>query len=461
MRRGKCWRGCWLRRRADTGDAGQPLGVCVGQGLEVDLAAEIGVERGGVVGGDVILDGGGDSYHLVDVEVDTGKDVLAVVVVVEGGGKQVVVVGNSAVVAAEDVELGGDLAYGIDREAGGVVALDVVAGKAHIVLGSDAEIAVVVAGKEMEVLAGNLVDGGVDAAVAGAGDSIGVVSLDVAIDAEVEVLDGTEVETEGVEEVVVELHATEALAVEHADVGTQPMADVVLEVKAEVGNIAKAIEVEHGAGHIAETPVFLAKPGMGGGDDTGSGGEAFLLVLDEGVLDKDMLDAVGEGGLGSVEDDGGGPVGVEHVFVAKVGTLHLETVLGPGTLGIGGAEMLEEGYDGLAVRTEGSRLMVALVVALVIRLALMAARLLALVVLVRALGLALLGVVGAVLVGMFVTGLVHFLLTGLILLYGTLLGLLGHGCGAQESSGKGESNKKLVHNVLFIINFLFYFVLQR
>ena len=448
-----------------------PLGVCVGQGLEVDLAAEIGVERGGVVGGDVILDGGGDGYHLVDVEVDTGKDVLAVVVVAEGGGKQVVVAGNSAVVAAEEVEPGGDFAYGIDREAGGVVALDIVAGKAHVVLGSDAEIAVVVAGKEMEVLAGNLVDGGVDAAVAVAVDGIGVVRLDVAIDAEVEVLDGTEVETEGVEEVVVELHATEALAVEHADVGTQPMADVVLEVEAEVGNIAKAIEVEHGAGHIAEAPVFLAKPGMGGGDDTGRGGEAFLLVLDEGVLDKDMLDAVGEGGLGSVEDDGGGPVGVEHVFVAKVGTFHLETVLGPGTLGIGGAEMLEEGYDGLAVRTEGSRLMVALVVALVTclalmaalvtRLALMAARLLALVVLVHALGLALLGVVGAVLVGMVVTGLVHFLLTGLIFLFGTLLGLLGHGCGAQESSGKGESNKKLVHNVLFIINFLFYFVLQR
>ena len=133
--------------------------------------------------------------------------------------------------------------------------------------------------------------------------------------------------------------------------------------------------------------------------------------------------------------------------------------------------MLEEGYDGLAVRTEGSRLMVALMAALVTRLALMAAlvsslalmaaRLLALVVLVHALGLALLGVVGAVLVGMVVTGLVHFLLTGLIFLFGTLLGLLGHGCGAQESSGKGESNKKLLHNVLFIINFLFYFVLQR
>ena len=92
-----------------------PLGVCVGQGLEVDLAAEIGVERGGVVGGDVILDGGGDSNHLVDVEVDTGKDVLAVVVVAEGGGKQVVVAGDSAVVAAEDVELGGDFAYGIRR----------------------------------------------------------------------------------------------------------------------------------------------------------------------------------------------------------------------------------------------------------------------------------------------------------------------------------------------------------
>jgi hypothetical protein len=142
-------------------------------------------------------------------------------------------------------------------------------------------------------------------------------------------------------------------------------------------------------------------------------------------------------------------VGVEHIFVAKIGTLHLETVLGPAIGGVGGTDVLEEGYDGLAVRTEGFVLAITiLVVALMLALLVMLVAALVLVMLVAALMLSLLvllmlafgstrHVVGTIAKGLVMTILVHCFLFGLVLLFGTLLGLLGHCRRAKE--GRSES----------------------
>jgi len=144
-------------------------------------------------------------------------------------------------------------------------------------------------------------------------------------------------------------------------------------------------------------------------------------------------------------------VGVEHIFIAKIGTLHLETVLGPAIGGVGGTDVFEEGYDGLAVRTEGFMLAITILVAALMLALLVAAPALVaaliLVMLVAALMLSLLvllmlafgstrHVVGTFMRSLVVVGAVHFFLFGLVLLFGTLLGLLGHCRRAKE--GRSE-----------------------
>lgn len=210
----------------------------------------------------MVLDGGRNGNELIDAVVDTGENILAIVGILEGGAVEVVVAGHTTVVAAEEVEFRIDFAYGIYRETGGVIARDIVTCEAHIVLGTDAEVAVVVAGEEVDVFTGDEVEGSVGEGATAEAEGVGVVGLDVAIDTDVEVLDGADIEAEAIEIMVVELDFAETFTVEHAEVSAEPWGDIILEVEAEVGGVAIAIEVVHGAGDVAQAPVFLGEDGL-------------------------------------------------------------------------------------------------------------------------------------------------------------------------------------------------------
>lgn len=172
-----------------------------------------------------------------------------------------------------------------------------------------------------------------------------------------------------------------------------------------------------------------------------------VFILDVSVLHKDVLDAIG-GSLGGVKNDSGGPVGVKHVFIAKIGTLHLEAVLGPTVGGVGGAKVLKKGYDGLAVGTESVVVAMAFVMlALVLAgLFLMAALLVT--------GEALAGDSLRSLVG---TRLVDLLLVVVGAILVVVFGLLSHGGSAHEGCSKGEYKNNFLHNELIVT---FFYVLK-
>lgn len=129
--------------------------------LEAYLATEVSVQGRGVLGSDVVLDSWSDGNNAVDMVVDAGKNVLPITVITECAIEKFIATGDPAVVTTEDIELGVNLSDGIDRETSSIVALDVVGGKAHVVFGTNAEIAMVVASEDMKIFAGHIVDGSV------------------------------------------------------------------------------------------------------------------------------------------------------------------------------------------------------------------------------------------------------------------------------------------------------------
>ena len=335
--------------------------------LESDFGAEVGVHVVGVVGKDVVLDGGSEADELVDAVLDTEEDVLVAIdgaPVVGKAGEDTVVVqedfvfGIAFVVAGEDVELGSDLAGGIDGEAVEHLALQEVAAPLPVVVGTQAEVLAIVAGGELHVLFH---------ATEGVGQDCGVehVGVEVGIGTDEELLVGFEGEAGAIEEVVVHLDTAEAFAIEYGEVGTEHVVDVVLGIDTEVGGLAEAVEVVEGLGYIAVTPVALGEGALYGGYDTSHDGESVAVVLGEGVLDKDALD-VEAVALLCVEDDGGAPCGGELIFVAEVCALHLEAVDAPAFGCGGGSDMLEEGYDGFAMRLEAMMMAVAFIAAVVL-----------------------------------------------------------------------------------------------